>query len=83
MACEFMRNTHLSPRQYLDTYEYTGTGPLTKSVSKTMENIFAASIKSISSPPAQILLSMCCMLSFPEIPLWIFEEGSSKRKFES
>jgi hypothetical protein len=79
MAADIMRKKKVSPREYLEVYNKRQSELFSEYLprNRSMNMIFAESIKRISKPPAKLLFSMCCILSQEAIPLWIFEEGSA------
>ena len=88
-AADFMRKARLPPREYLNVFN-KGQSKLLSEYSpgnRSIDMIFAESVDRIFGSPAELLFSMCCMLSLEAIPLWIFEEGSkpfnSKSKFNA
>ncbi|KAF2822306.1 hypothetical protein CC86DRAFT_410676 [Ophiobolus disseminans] len=77
LGAEFMQQTQVSPRRYIDLHQKQDEHPPKKSrASRTIGTPIQKGMERISGMPAELLLSMCCMLSLEIIPLWIFEEGS-------
>ncbi|KAI0439626.1 hypothetical protein F4803DRAFT_30551 [Xylaria telfairii] len=75
-AAKYMRQSRMSPKTFLDDYklEESEGRPLSSHI-RPVNTVFTESLKEVSSS-AELLLSMCSMLSLGLIPLWVFEECS-------
>ncbi|CAO2658489.1 Nn.00g062120.m01.CDS01 [Neocucurbitaria sp. VM-36] len=75
MAGEYMRKAKMPPSEYVTVYNRMQT-EFSLGTQSNIDATFMKSMASIAGSPAELLFSMCCMLSLDPIPLWIFEEGS-------
>ncbi|KAI0118820.1 hypothetical protein GGR51DRAFT_134109 [Nemania sp. FL0031] len=75
-AAKYMRQSGMSPKTFLKGYKLEESeGHPRSSHMRAVDAVFAESLKEVSSS-AELLLSMCSMLSLELIPLWVFEECS-------
>jgi hypothetical protein len=80
-----MGKTGVSPQEYVKEYNRRQSELLLKNPSgnRSIGIVIEEAVRSISTPEALQIFSMCCILSLEAIPLWIFEEGSKSFSIRS
>jgi hypothetical protein len=75
-AGKFIKKSKSSLEKYLKHLERSRFS--STSYTNSLNSTFLEAIERISGRPAEMLFSMCCMMTQTVIPLWIFEESSNE-----